>query len=311
MPPESVDCVVTSPPYWALRDYGMADQLGLEPTLEEYIEKLVQIFDEVKRVLKKTGTCWVNLGDTYYGGGRNKGNKNPKVKSKTIKSLKHSFGVPGPKGMAKCLAQIPARFAIAMTARGWILRNEIIWHKPNAMPSSVKDRFSVDFEKLFFFTKSKKYFFKQQFDPAKFDGRKQEIMRGSAKYQGKVTPGHAAHTFASRAHQRWQERDGVKVRNKRSVWSISTKPFKGAHFATFPELLVETPILAGCPAGGMVMDIFAGSGTTLAVAARTGREAIGIEINPEYIKIAEERLSQKNLFELQNLQRQFGGEIVE
>jgi len=158
LPDESVDMVMTSPPYWALRDYGVDGQLGLEPTFQEYINKLCDIFDEVKRVLKKEGTCWVNMGDTYSGGVNN--NDKKKVDgAKTIKPIK-AMGVQD-----KCLLQIPSRFAIEMCNRGWILRNEIIWHKPNCMPSSVRDRFTVDFEKIFFFTKSKKYYFETQYEP--------------------------------------------------------------------------------------------------------------------------------------------------
>lgn len=290
-PDESIDCCVTSPPYWALRDYGEAGQLGLEKTYLEYIEKLCVIFDEVKRVLKKTGTCWVNLGDTYNGGlpGTRDLERWP-MQQRNAKgahlTLRRQAGVP-----KKSLCQIPSRFAIAMTDRGWILRNEIIWHKPNCMPQSVKDRFTVDFEKIFFFTKTKKYFFDQQFDDAKYDGRKQETMRGSAKYIGEVTPGHAPHTFAARAHERWQMKDGKRVRNKRAVWAINIKPYKNDHFATFPESLVETPIRAGCPEGGVVLDPFMGAGTTALVAKKLGRQYLGIEINSKYIKMAKERLA--------------------
>jgi DNA modification methylase len=258
IPDNSIDCVVTSPPYWALRDYGMPGQIGLESSFEEYINKLCHIFDEVKRILKPSGTCWINLGDTYSS--------------------------------ENTLCQIPSRFAIEMCNRGWILRNEIIWHKPNCMPQSVKNRFTVDFEKVFFFVKNKKYFFNQQYDPANYDGRKQEIMRGSAKYSGIVVPGNAPHTFAERGHKRWQMKNGIRVRNKRSVWSISNKPLKEAHFATFPEALVEIPIKAGCPPGGVVLDPFMGAGTTAMVAQKLGMNYIGFELNQDYINISDIRL---------------------
>lgn len=299
LPKESIDCVVTSPPYWALRDYGVDGQLGLEPTFLKYVNKLCNILDEVKRILKKTGTCWVNLGDTYNAGGNYRGDSTDPKQVYNRASYGRVQNDKKVQGISeKCLCQIPSRFAIEMTNRGWILRNEIIWHKPNVMPSSVKDRFTVDFEKVFLFVKSKKYYFEQQFDIAKFDGRKQEIMRGSVKYAGEVTPGKAPHTFAERAHQRWQIKNGQKVRNKRCVWSINTKPLKEAHFATFPEKLIEPMILAGCPKGGTIMDPFMGSGTTAVVAEKLGRQWIGIELNPEYIKIAEKRLRelQKPLF---------------
>jgi len=150
LPNESINCCITSPPYWALRDYGIDGQLGLEPTFQEYLDKLIAIFDEVKRVLRKDGTCWVVLGDTYSGGVNNNGSKKV-YGAKTLKPIK-AIGF-----QCKSLLQIPSRFSIMMTDHGWILRNEIIWYKPNAMPSSVKDRFTVDFEKVFFFVKNKKY----------------------------------------------------------------------------------------------------------------------------------------------------------
>lgn len=167
LPSESVDCVVTSPPYWALRDYGVTEQLGLESTPEAYIDRLCTIFDEVKRVLTKDGTCWVNLGDTY--GGFKQGNTETNVKNG---------------GVEKSLCQIPSRFAIEMTNRGWILRNEIIWYKRNAMPQSATDRFTIDFEKMFFFTKSQKYFFKQQLEPIVSTPVKR-TGNGRSEYQGK------------------------------------------------------------------------------------------------------------------------------
>ena len=170
LPDESVNCVVTSPPYWALRDYGDKNQLGLEPDFNEYIRKLCDIFDEVWRVLRKDGTCWVNLGDTY--GGSNQGYGTTKRNTNTgFQDTRDGFYAasknkpPMANMMHKSLIMIPSRFAIEMTDRGWILRNEIIWYKPNCMPSSVRDRFTVDFEKVFFFTKSKKYWFEQQYEP--------------------------------------------------------------------------------------------------------------------------------------------------
>ena len=274
---ESIDMVITSPPYWALRDYGVKGQLGLEPTFEEYINKLCNIFDEVKRVLKPDGTCWVNMGDTYgtqSGAGRD---------GKFGKKNTNNQQFIQPKGVHKSLCQIPSRFAIEMTNRGWILRNEIIWHKPNCMPQSVKDRFTVDFEKLFFFVKNKKYYFEQQLEEAiwKEDGR---AGLGRVHYRGK------------REGQKGTGQENfVKIvdkKNKRTVWKISTKPFPGAHFAVFPPELVQTPIKAGCPRGGVVLDPFMGAGTTAVVAKQLDRDYLGIELNAEYIKIAEKRLSQ-------------------
>jgi len=344
LPSESVDCCMTSPPYWALRDYGVVGQLGLEPTFQEYITKLCDIFDEVKRVLKKEGTCWVNLGDTYNS--KPIGRQVDPLRSKGQYEHKKPFLEDISE---KCLLQIPSRFAIEMCNRGWILRNEIIWHKPNCMPSSVKDRFTVDFEKVFFFVKSKKYYFETQYEPHeskphKYNGKKIQIAAGN-----------------SRAESDGSEFYNPQGRNKRAVWRITTKPYKEAHFATFPPELVETPIKAGCPQfvckkcgkarekiykektgmkyteegnpqginrsvmkwndshptknprfwsettvvghtdcgcnagfeGGTVLDPFAGSGTTGAVAKKLGRGFIGIELNPEYLKLAEKRISKE------------------
>lgn len=245
---ECIDMVMTSPPYWALRDYDVAGQLGLESTFQEYINKLCDIFDEVKRVLKKQGTCWVNIGDTLLN---------------------------------KSLCQIPSRFAIEMTNRGWILRNEIIWHKPNAMPSSANDRFTIDFEKVFFFVKSKKYYFNQSLEESKnrTDLEYRNTLRKGKNYNHKEP-------YKNNFPKKFRE-DGM--RNSRSVWTIPTKSFKGAHFAVFPEELCIKPIQSGCPENGIVLDPFMGSGTTLKVALELNRKAMGFELNPKYVKIAEER----------------------
>lgn len=263
LPDESIDCVVTSPPYWALRDYSVDRQIGLEPDFRQYVEKLCEVFDEVKRVLKSSGTCWVNLGDTYGTGsgagvriGKQATNRGTQYNRKWQEK-----GKAGVKGMEKCLLQIPARFAIAMCDRGWILRNEIIWHKPNAMPQSVKDRFTVDFEKIFFFVKSRSYLFETQYDP-----------------------------YTKLLNHLDGNRPVAVGRNKRCIWSINTRPQKDAHFATFPPALVETPIKAGCTEGGIVLDPFIGSGTTAEVAHLLGRNFIGIELNPDYVIIANKRL---------------------
>ena len=232
--PETIDCVITSPPYWALRDYGVEGQLGLEPTFQEYITKLCDIFDEVKRVLKKSGTCWVNIGDTYsapHTGGR-KSSKSTvganRPEAQEFKQVKiHNFP-------DKCLLQIPSRFSIEMTNRGWILRNELIWFKPNCMPSSVRDRFTVDFEKIFFFVKNKKYWFERQFEQHLTN------LPVVKKKQIGTSQTHEKDPWGSIGY-------GEQGRNKRCVWKITTKPFKEAHFAVFPEELVETPIKAGCP----------------------------------------------------------------
>ena len=210
---------------------GWRGQLGLEPTPQLYIQHLVGIFDEIKRVLKKTGTCWVNLGDTYGGTGDKGKHKDPKYADGRNGQ---SVAVNGTQ-TAKSLVQIPSRFAIAMTDSGWILRNEIIWHKPNCLPSSVKDRFTVDFEKLFFFTKSKRYYFEQQLEVAT------EPIGRAVKLGAKTLGGDAVlGSPANRPDRKPFINNGR--RNKRTVWSIPTRPYKGAHFAVFPPELVETPI---------------------------------------------------------------------
>lgn len=294
LPDESVDMVMTSPPYYTLRDYGVDGQLGLEPTFEEYINKLCNIFDEVKRVLKKEGTCWVNIGDTYANtstggqgatGGRDKSTLSSKmVPVGTTPTKRKKQVVP-----EKSLCMIPARFSIEMVNRGWILRNEIIWHKPNCMPESVTDRFTTDFEKLFFFVKSKKYWFEQQLeefkDSSEMDYRRVLRRKNADQYDMKQP---YKNNFPKSFNN-----DG---RNMRTVWRIPTKPYNEAHFAVYPEKLCQTPILAGCPEGGIVLDPFMGSGTTCKVAKDLGRQYIGIELNPKYIKIAEKRLAQQYLF---------------
>lgn len=291
-PTESVDMCITSPPYWALRDYGVKGQLGLESTFQEYINRLCDIFDEVKRVLKKTGTCWVNLGDTYVGKGatRHIGYEDPKNPKIGVKNYIEPSALPQ-SIQEKSLTQIPSRFAIEMSNRGWILRNEIVWHKPNVMPSSVKDRFTIDFEKLFFFVKNVKYYFERQLEPVK------EISINRSKYGWHGTKLAHGNSYAGMSGtevlgKRYCNPEG---RNKRSVWTISTKGFKGAHFATYPEKLIETPILAGCPSDGIVLDPFMGSGTTAVVAKRLGRYYVGIELNKSYIELAKQRLKQEKL----------------
>ena len=355
-PDESINCCITSPPYWALRDYGTdgvvwdgdADcehefeletkttnnavsnnstlhdgkgvvetekikqmnnksqvgfcnkcgawkgQLGLEPDFNFYIKHLCDIFDEVKRVLRKDGTCWVNLGDTYFGGGRgsdaklrgsNKGN--PTYES--MESAKPNWS--NMDFQNKSLCNIPSRFSIEMQNRGWIMRNKIIWHKPNCMPSSVTDRFTVDFEEIFFFVKSKKYWFEQQFEDAKPESeeRYNYLFKGNKMGVDRKMIG-----------QPFGDLNFTGKRNKRTVWKIPTQPFPDAHFAVFPEKLVETPIKAGCPKEGIVLDPFMGSGTVAIKALKEGRQFVGIEINPKYVEMANERikplLTQETIF---------------
>jgi DNA modification methylase len=274
-----------------LRDYGVEGQLGQEKTFEEYIDKLCNIFNEIKRALKPTGTCFVNIGDTYISKGatRHKGYVDPKYPNGRI------GGDCEPSGLkqtieSKNLALIPFRFAIEMQNRGWIVRNIIIWHKPNCMPEGAKDRFTVDFEYVFFFVKNQKYYFERQLEELA-QSTIERVKYGISK-NNKVMSGNYSMQGASmvKAFQKINSGE-IKGRNKRCVWSITTKPFKGSHFATFPPDLIEPMIKAGCPKNGIVLDPFMGSGTTAVVAKNLFRNYVGIELNPEYIKMAEERLT--------------------
>lgn len=283
LPTESVDCIITSPPYWALRDYGIPGQLGLEKTFEEYINKLCDIFDEAKRVLKNEGSLWVNIGDTYSTGNKGKGNMGKASYTKPLR-------ITTPP--AKSLLQIPAYFSIEMARRGWILRNEIIWHKPNAMPASVKDRFTVDFEKVFFFVKQPKYFFVPQYEPLALSTQKDHRLFDEAFTDIRRERGYPGSMPQQGSGMLKPNAEG---RNKRTVWTIGTTPFSEAdkaHFATYPEELIRPMIEAGTAGGGAVLDMFMGAGTTAVVAKKLGRKYIGIEINPEYIKMAEKRINQ-------------------
>ena len=266
--------------------------LGLEPNMELYIKHLCDIFDECKRVLREDGTCWVNLGDTYWGGGNNRGSSPENLSTK-------QFSNRGARGQvqnkwdnsypSKSLCLIPFRFAIEMVNRGWTIRNTVIWQKLNAMPSSVKDRFTVDFEYLFFLTKNKKYYFEQQFENLAENTLKR------TKYSNSLQNKMASKQYSINLESYDKYADKVQKgilngRNKRCVWTIPTKPFSGSHFAVYPPELIRTCIQAGCPKNGIVLDPFAGSGTTGEEAVRQGKNYILIELNPEYIKLIKKRL---------------------
>ena len=303
LPSESVDCIVTSPPYWALRDYGIEGQIGLESTYQEYISKLLQITQELKRVLKSTGSLWLNMGDTYGGSGKGATGYSDKStlagftseNTKGRRMAKESWNVDvRPKTIGeipKSLSQIPNRLAIRMAdEQGWILRNIIIWNKPNAMPSSADDRFTNDYEHVFFFVKNKTYYFKQQFE--KYTKPMNRWGGEKLKADGTSTwdKGTGQTTYRER-----NMRPNQEGRNKRAIWSINTEPYSEAHFACYPKELVEACLSAGCPDKGIVLDPFAGSGTTLQVAHEKRLEGIGIEINPKYVEIIKKRLHAKEL----------------
>lgn len=355
LPDEYVQTCVTSPPYWGLRDYGVEGQLGLEKTPEEYVEKMVAVFREVRRVLKDDGTLWLNLGDSYAGSGKGPSNEGSKQRSNGG-SLTEGSGrnqrqfmngqapkewLPVPRGLKpKDLVGIPWRVAFALQADGWYLRSDIIWHKPNPMPESVTDRPTKAHEYIFLLTKSERYFYDHEAikepaiyaEEARYDPRTNGLW-GADRKTGKTTRRFAAAKASETPRndgERWNENNarGFKpsdkqrghsrrhngfndrwdqmtkteqcsnMRNKRSVWTVGTTPYPDAHFATFPEKLIEPCILAGARSGDIVLDPFAGSGTTLAVSKRLGRRAVGIELNPDYCELAIKRIGYQEVLAL-------------
>ncbi len=336
LPDESVHCCVTSPPYWNLRDYGVKGQMGLEKTPQEYIANMVEVFREVRRVLRSHCTAWVNMGDNYAGSWGAQGqtpdpekmnryqiNASPDVLS-GAGSLKNLGGLK-----RKDMMGMPWRLAFALQDDGWYLRQDIIWHKPTAMPESVKDRCTKAHEYIFLLSKSEKYYYdweaikepvtgnahargngvnpkavagrdngpgdhstidhnkpRHQVRPGpKDDGRKEQGLKDSTKFgRGAGWRNKQNESFSGAVNEL------VDSRNKRSVWTIPSKGYSGAHFATFPPALIEPCILAGCPEGGIVLDTFAGSGTTGEVAAQLGRQSALIELNPEYFELMKARV---------------------
>ena len=279
MPDGSVNCCVTSPPYWGLRDYGVEGQLGLEKTPDESVAKMVEVFREVKRVLRDDGTCWVNLGDSYNSVPRAKSFRRDRAAVNPKRSL-------CPDLKPKDLCGIPWRVAFALQADGWYLRSDIIWHKPNPMPESVTDRPTKAHEYLFLISKSAKYFYDADAIREKSDqDRIAERGNGAIRSNELETLGLTAAT--GRTNPSCVHPLGS---NKRSVWTVATAPYSEAHFATFPPKLIEPCILAGCPAGGTVLDPFSGSGTTGMVALRHDRNYIGIELNHEYAEMSRRRI---------------------
>jgi DNA modification methylase len=331
LPDESVHCVVTSPPYWGLRDYGVAGQIGLEATFETFTAEMVTVFREVRRVLRADGTCWVNLGDSYNTGttsgrkattaGKHGYWENPSIAQRINAN---QMGLK-----PKDLVGIPWRVAFALQADGWFLRQDIIWSKPNPMPESVTDRCTKSHEYIFLLSKSGRYHFDQaaileDASPSTHARLAQDVQaqvgsdrahaggktNGRMKAVGRLTgTPHGRHTLGDAIPEGERRKlaepgSGVKNngsfdaamaimpvrRNKRSVWTVVTEGFSEAHFATFPPALIEPCILSGCPAGGIVLDPFGGAGTTGLVADRLGRNAILIELNPEYAAMAERRI---------------------
>ena len=294
LPEESVHCCVTSPPYYALRDYGLDMQIGREDTPEQYIDRLTEVFRELRRVLRSDGTLWLNIADTYCGTGNKGYHADPKnPKGRNGQQIAKNNRVSGCK--QKDLIGIPWLLAFALRADGWYLRSDIIWQKENPMPESVKDRCARCYEHIFLFSKSKKYFFdykaiSEPIAPATAE-RLKRGMKGGNKY-GKPVPGQPQPQSINRAREHGEIKDADinPLRNKRDVWKINTVPFKGGHYAAYPPKLVETCLLAGCPEDGIVLDPFMGSGTTGMVAAQMGRHFVGIELNPAYTELAYKRI---------------------
>ncbi len=328
-PDQLVQTCVTSPPYFGLRDYGHAGQIGLEATPDAYVAKMIEVFREVRRVLRDDGTLWLNLGDSYASatkgsGGAGKSTLGPNrdlqnIDFQKMEARKFSCGLAD-----KQLIGIPWRVAFALQADGWYLRQDIIWSKPNPMPESVRDRCTKAHEYIFMFAKAERYYY----DAAAIrnppsEALLKQVMEG---YEGEATKDYAgggaqdpsatksriidgarARVDKQRGHSR--RHDGFNDRwdgmsreeqmamgsNKRSVWTVPTKPYAGAHFATFPPDLIEPCILAGAPAGGIVLDPFMGSGTTAQVAQDLGRQYIGCELNQDYEPLQKERTSQQGL----------------
>jgi DNA modification methylase len=336
MPSASVQCCVTSPPYFGLRDYGVDGQMGLEASPDEFVAGMVAVFREVRRVLADDGTLWLNIGDTYAGSGRGgyagvkgtldgttEGQNNARVaRGSQLAAGLHAPAqlaggigrawVPPPAGLKqKDLIGIPWMLAFALRADGWDLRQEIIWHKPNPMPESVTDRCTKSHESLFLLSKSPRYHFdadaiaegmaeasvarlaqdvENQVGSDRVPGKTNGKMKAVGGRARGIPPRHAAYADSSDQSGLDDVGRGGR-RNKRSVWTIATQPFREAHFATFPPALVEPCILAGCPVGGTVLDPFFGAGTTGMVADRLQRNCIGVELNPAYAEIARNRIS--------------------
>lgn len=304
MPDGIVNTCVTSPPYYGLRDYGHAGQIGMEPTPEAFIDKLVEVFAEVRRVLRDDGTLWLNLGDSYAGNGSAYDDS-----SSTLQGSKQSdrmgarrLAKRGPGLKVKDLIGIPWMAAFALRADGWYLRNEVIWHKPGCMPESVTDRLTRNHEQIFLLSKSSTYYFDQAAikEPAIYgsDGRKGRAQDEPEGLNNRIRPSKVRGEFNGKTNAiegREAFRAITDMRNRRTVWTVTTKPYAGAHFAAFPPDLIEPCILAGAPAGGVVLDPFFGSGTAGQVAQALGRKFIGIELNSEYKTLQDQRLRQPSL----------------
>jgi len=282
---------VTSPPYYGLRDYGHDGQIGLEETPEEYITAMVEVFRCVWDVLEDDGTLWLNIGDSYYnyrpGQGQRQGKQSIASQKFSEVEICHKRGLKLDGLKEKDLIGIPWMLAFALRADGWYLRQDIIWHKPNPMPESVQDRCTKAHEYIFLMSKSQQYHYDHEAIKEQSTSKSEGIRFGGNKYGDDDDP-----KYATKSGNVSKEYDKA---NKRSVWTVTTKPYAGAHFAVFPSDLIEPCILAGSPVGGIVLDPFMGSGTTAQVAQNLGRQYLGCELNPEYEALQQSRLSQLSL----------------
>ena len=277
---KSINCCVTSPPYYGLRDYGVDGQIGMEHTPDEYVNKLVEIFREVRRVLRDDGTLWMNLGDSYCANATGSQGDGKSTIAGGLKNQIEAGKRPNKKGDGlkhKDLIGIPWMVAFALRADGWYLRSDIIWSKPNPMPESVQDRPTKAHEYIFLLSKSQSYYYDN------------EAIAEAAIYVGDDRGSRTDNRRGTMCNSM----SGItgSTRNKRTVWTVTTKPYAEAHFATYPPDLIQPCVIAGCPEGGAVLDPFNGSGTTGQVALQNGRKYIGIELNPEYIELTKRRLS--------------------
>jgi DNA modification methylase len=279
---ESVHCVVTSPPYWGLRDYGAEGQIGLEPTLAEHIAKLVEVFREVRRVLRNDGVMWLNYGDAYANDAKWGGS----TSGKHVEALHGDTGIGQNKRVTgfkpKELMLMPERLAIALSDDGWTIRSRVIWHKANPMPESVTDRPTKSHEHIWLMSKAPRYFYDAEAIKEDASENSHGALNGDPGAKARHTGNHSGPLGLVPANG---------TRNARDVWTIATSPFAEAHFATFPPDLAERCIKAGCPKGGTVLDPFGGSGTTGLVADRLQRNAVLVELNPEYAAMAKRRLT--------------------
>lgn len=289
----TVQCVITSPPYYGLRDYGIAGQIGLEPTPEEYVSNIVAVMRECWRVLRDDGTLWLNLGDSYNGSGKGPAGISSKIGNvvQNAQALNARTDVNDLK--PKDLLGIPWRVAFALQADGWYLRSDIIWHKPNPMPESVTDRPTKAHEYIFLLSKSERYYYdaaaiKEQAQESSLARQRRGVSDCHKNING--APGQPPHTM-NQPRENDKTRDTINNRNCRSVWTVATVPYGGAHFATFPPKLVEPMVLAGSRCGSLVLDPFAGTATVGRVCAQHGRDFVGLDLSLAYIELAQERTS--------------------